>query len=181
LGIPILFDIIWLGRGGQGGVTAARLFAEAAVERGLYALAIPFFGAERRGAPVFAYNRVSDSVIRRRSRVRRGDMLVVLDPSLLRLYDAASLLKEGGKLVVNSPSCVGGGYHVDAVEIAERLGLRLAGFPLVNMPMLGAAARVSGLLGREELERVVQRSFSRMVDENVAAVIEGFEGVRPCE
>ncbi len=181
MGIHILFDIVWLGRGGQGGVTAARLFAEASVERGLYALAIPFFGAERRGAPVFAYNRVSDSVIRKRSRVRRGDMLVVLDPSLLELYDADSLLKEGGLLVVNVPSCIGRGYYVDAVEIAERMGLRLAGFPLVNMPMLGAAARVSGLLGKGELEAVIKRNFSRMVDENLGAVLEGFEGVRRCE
>lgn len=151
------------------------------MERGLYALAIPFFGAERRGAPVFAYNRVSDGVIRRRSRVRRGDMVVVLDPSLLSMYDVGGLLKEDGRLVVNAPVCRPGWSRVDAVEIAESLGLRLAGFPLVNMPMLGAAARVSGLVGLEELERVIRENFSRLVEENLAAVERGYKEVVSCE
>lgn len=181
------FDIIWLGRGGQGGVTAARIFAQAAAHRGLYALAIPFFGAERRGAPVFAYNRVSEEVIRKRSRVRAGDLLVVLDPSLLEMYDVAKFLKSGGKVVVNS---TGEGlgeeigvkkvFCLDASGIAMELGLRLAGFPLVNMPMLGAAGRVSGLLDKEALAAAVRESIESLVEKNVEAVNRGFDGVKSC-
>jgi len=178
----VTYDIIWLGRGGQGGVTAARLLAEAAVERGLYALAIPFFGAERRGAPVFAFNRVSRNEIRKRSRVRRGDLVVVLDASTLEIHDPRALLKPGGRLIVNGFPRLQGleAYCLDAVSIAEALGLRLAGFPLVNMPMLGAAAKVSGLVDLDALSRVIRRDFSRLVEENIEAVKRGYEEVGRC-
>lgn len=181
------FDIIWLGRGGQGGVTAARIFAQAAVHKGLYALAIPFFGAERRGAPVFAYNRVSSIVIRKRSRVRMGDLLVVLDPSLLEMYDVAKFLKNGGKVVVNSTVKdlhekigVKEVYCLDASGIATEIGLKLAGFPLVNMPMLGAAGRVSGMLDKDVLARAVRESIERLVEKNIEAVNRGFDEVKRC-
>ncbi len=181
------FDVIWLGRGGQGGVTAARLFAQAAVFKGFYALAIPFFGAERRGAPVFAYNRVSEKIIRKRSRVRKGDMIVVLDASLLNMFRISDFLKENGRIVVNTVECEACGklgaqevYVLDAGGIASELGLRLAGFPLVNMPMLGAAGRISGFLDEEVLERAVRESIEKMVDKNVEAVLRGFKGVRRC-
>ncbi|MGC9022020.1 MAG: 2-oxoacid:acceptor oxidoreductase family protein, partial [Dissulfurimicrobium sp.] len=70
------------GRGGQGGVTSAELVAIAAIDEGKYAQAFPSFGPERRGAPVTAFIRVSDSQIRTREKVYNPDIVVVLDSSL---------------------------------------------------------------------------------------------------
>lgn len=166
-------------------MTAAMLLAQAAMNRGFYALAIPFFGAERRGAPVFAYTRISKSVIHSRARVERGDIVAVMDPSLLSSYSIEKLSKPGGSVVVNSPHCpeVPEGlkvYCVDAVGIADELKLRVAGFALVNMPMLGAVARVSGAVGEGDLEEAVRALIRVRVGENIEAVKRGWDRVRSC-
>ncbi len=183
--MDVSFDVVWLGRGGQGAVTAAMLLAQAAVNKGLYALAIPFFGAERRGAPVFAYNRISEKTLHVRSRVERGDVVAILDPSLLGMYSLERLVKPGGSVVVNATECRGVAgnfkeYCLDAVGIAEDLGLKVAGWALVNMPLLGAVARVSGLIGYPELEAAVKELIKVHVDKNVEAVRRGWSSVRPC-
>ncbi|MCC6003263.1 MAG: 2-oxoacid:acceptor oxidoreductase family protein [Thermofilum sp.] len=181
-----VFDVIWLGRGGQGAVTAATLLAEALIRSGKYALAIPFFGAERRGAPVFAYNRISSERILSRARVTSADLVAILDPTLLATFKVEAFLKQGGKIVVNSagrkvslPSGVET-YCLDAVSVAESLGLRLAGIVLVNMPMLGAVARAYGGLDFSHVEGAVKGLIKSHVEENVEAVKKGWEDVRKC-
>ncbi|MEM0087366.1 MAG: 2-oxoacid:acceptor oxidoreductase family protein [Thermofilum sp.] len=181
------FDVVWLGRGGQGGVTAALILAQAAVLRGYYALAIPFFGAERRGAPVFAYNRIAKTRILTRSRVQRGDLLAVLDSTLLRTIKPEGLLKPTGAVVVNSTRLeeelsrvAQEMYCVDALGIAEELNLRLAGIPLVNMPMVGAVARVSGLVSLDELLEATKLQVKAKLSENLKAVEEGWKLVEKC-
>lgn len=177
-------DVVWIGRGGQGAVTAAMLLAQAALNRGLYAIAMPFFGAERRGAPVFAYNKVSDTVIYSRSRVEQGDIIAVMDPSLLSIYKVERLVKKGGSVLVSGTDClkVEGikTYTLDAVGIAEDLGLKVAGFPLVNMPMLGGVARVSGLVGEGELVDAVKQLIKSHVEKNIEAVRRGLLNVKSC-
>ncbi|MGC9106880.1 MAG: 2-oxoacid:acceptor oxidoreductase family protein [Infirmifilum sp.] len=178
-------DVVWLGRGGQGAVTAAMLLAQAALNRGLYALAIPFFGAERRGAPVFAYNKISSSTIYSRSRVEQGDIVAVMDPSLLMSYKPEKIAKPGGTIIASGTKCpeIPGDfktYMLDAVGIAEDLGLKVAGFALVNMPMLGAVARASGLVGKTELEEAVKQLIKAHVDKNIEAVKRGWEHVKSC-
>ena len=181
------FDVVWLGRGGQGAVTAALLLAQAAVLEGYYALAIPFFGAERRGAPVFAYNRISRDRVLSRVRVRQGDVVAVLDTTLLGVVQVPSLLKPRGVVVVNSPgmpeelrNVAGERYCVDAQGIAVKLGLRLAGIPLVNMPMAGAVARVAGLTSLEKVLEATKLHIRTRVDENLEAVKRGWELVERC-
>jgi len=181
------FDVVWLGRGGQGGVTAALIFAQAAVARGYYALAIPFFGAERRGAPVFAYNRLSKTTIYSRARVRAGDVLAVLDPSLIGVMDVRGLVKPGGVLVVNSrrlePGFGGVGreqFCVDALAIAEELNLKVAGIPLVNMPMVGAVGKVSGFFELQDLLDATRAQIKVMLESNLRAVEEGWKRVGKC-
>ncbi|MCC6039890.1 MAG: 2-oxoacid:acceptor oxidoreductase family protein [Thermofilum sp.] len=185
--MPETFDVVWLGRGGQGGVTAALILAQAAMSKGYYALAIPFFGAERRGAPVFAYNRLSKSTIYSRARVRAGDVLALLDPSLTGVVDVRSLVKPGGVLVVNSRGSVPGleglgrgQYCVDALEIAEELDLKVAGIPLVNMPMVGAVGRVSGLFELHDLLEATKAQIKAMLESNLRAVEEGWRRVEKC-
>lgn len=169
-------------------MTAALLFARAAVNEGLYALAIPFFGAERRGAPVVAFNRISDKVIRMRSSVKRPDFVAVLDPSLLGLVDVAGGLKEGGALIINGSKETVEEFMkkfgkrvavVDATGIALELGLKLSGYALANMPMVGAVARVSGIVGLDALRMAVYSMWDgRVADSNWAGVERGFRGVK---
>jgi len=169
-------------------VTAALLFARAAVNKGLYALAIPFFGAERRGAPVVAFNRISDKVIRMRSSVKRPDFVAVLDPSLLGLIDVAGGLKEGGTLIINGSKETAEEFVekagkrvavVDATGIALELGLKLSGYALANMPMVGAVAKVSGIVALDALKKAVYDVWSGGVaDFNWAGVERGFREVR---
>ncbi len=180
----MLYEIRWHGRGGQGVVTAALLLAEAAVEEGMYALAIPFFGAERRGAPVVAYNKLSDSVIWSRGPVRKPHAVAVLDSSLLSIVNVTEGLREGGVLVVNTrrrPSVTGGQFsiaYVDATGIAVEEGLVLAGYPLVNMAMVGAVARVIGLIRLESLRKAVFRRWSgSLAEKNWKCVKRGYEEV----
>ncbi len=90
------------GRGGQGSVTAAELIAVAAFEDGKWSQAFPYFGTERRGAPVTAFARISDRKIRVRSQVYEPDYVIVQDPSLLSSVDVASGLKSDGLIIVNS-------------------------------------------------------------------------------
>jgi len=98
-----LVEIRWHGRGGQGAVTSAELLARAAISEGKYAQAFPSFGAERRGAPVLAFVRISENApIWTRAEVTEPDVVVVLDPSLLRIVDVTSGLKDGGTFVVNT-------------------------------------------------------------------------------
>src|SRR5271157_3829712 len=97
-----LIEIRWHGRGGQGAVTSAELLAKAAIDEGKYAQAFPAFGPERRGAPVMAFDRVNDlERILVRAEIRQPDMVVVLDPTLLRVVKVTAGLKDKGWLVIN--------------------------------------------------------------------------------
>jgi len=90
------------GRGGQGSVTAAELLAVAAFEDGKYSQAFPFFGVERRGAPVTAFTRLSDKKIRLRSQIYEPDYVIVQDATLVSAVDVTAGLKPDGIVIVNS-------------------------------------------------------------------------------
>ena len=96
-----MIEIRLHGRGGQGAVTSAELLATAAIQQGKYAQAFPNFGPERRGAPVMAFIRIDDHPIRNRHMIHNPDLVLVLDPSILRLVDVTSGLKQDGILVTN--------------------------------------------------------------------------------
>lgn len=139
------------GRGGQGGVTAAELLARVAFKEGKWVQAFPFFGAERRGAPVKAFARIADEAIFVRSQIYNPDFVMVLDPTLIEVEDVTEGLKKGGTLVINTskkPEELNAeGYRVatvDATGIALELKLLVAGLPVVNTTMLGAFARATG-------------------------------------
>ena len=90
-----MIEIRWHGRGGQGAKTAALLLADAAFATGLYVQGFPEYGPERMGAPITAYNRLSDAPIRIHSNIYQPDMVVVVDETLLKAVDVAAGLKEG--------------------------------------------------------------------------------------
>ncbi len=164
------------GRGGQGGVTSAELVATAAIAEGKYAQAFPSFGPERRGAPVAAFIRVSDSQIRTREKVYHPDIVMVLDPSLPALVNVAEGLKDDGIVVLNtelSEDEIRNKFGiksklamVDATKIAtEELGL-----PITNTTMLGALLKATGIVDKDALFEALEKRFGRLAEKNKAAL-----------
>ena len=95
-------EIRWHGRGGQGAKTAALLLADVAFKTGAYVQGFPEYGPERMGAPITAYNRISNNEIRVHSNIYTPDLVVVVDESLLESVDVTAGLKEEGAIIVNT-------------------------------------------------------------------------------
>ena len=150
-----MFEIRIHSRGGQGGVTAARLLAMAALHDGKYATACPFYGAERRGAPVVSFVRIDDHPIRVYSQIRDPDLVIVLDASVMETVDVLNGLKKGGRVLINSahkPDFAGfSTYNVDLTGIALKENLVVAGSPILS-------PRCSGRLRRWGLSRRIRQS-----------------------
>ena len=164
-------EIRWHARGGQGAKTASELLAEAAFNTGKYVQGFPEYGPERMGAPITAYNRISDQKIRVHSNIYDPDFAVVLDETLIECVDLAAGLKETGAIVVNTnktPEEIRtelGGYKgkvctIDARKISEECIGRY--FP--NTPMLAAIVKVSGIMSDEafinDMESSLKRTFA---------------------
>lgn len=163
------YEVRWHGRGGQGAISSAQILAEAAFCEGFKGVAAaPFFGAERRGAPVTASTRFSHEELRVYSQIERPDIAIVLDEALLGSGRAALGIKSGGWLIVNSargPAELGveGDFQIataDALRIAQRLGLLVAGNPIVNTAMLGAFVRATGLVSLQSVQRAIESRFN---------------------
>lgn len=170
-----MIEIRLHGRGGQGAVTSAELLALAAIKEGKYAQAFPSFGPERRGAPVVAFCRVSDERIRIRAVISQPDIVLVLDPSILRLVNVGDGLKAEGVLVANT-------RHTPE-EIKDELGLkarvatvnatRIAreelGLPITNTTMLGALLKASAIVDKSSMIEPLQERFGRIAERNIKA------------
>ncbi len=144
-----LIEVRWHGRGGQGAKTASYILAVAAAEQGNQVQAFPEYGAERRGAPMRSYVRISDRPIRLRSPVKSPEIVIVLDPTLLDSEDVAEGVGEGGWILINtgeSPAEVRQRLGADGVKIATvdatKISLEEIGRNIPNTPMLGALAKV---------------------------------------
>jgi 2-oxoisovalerate ferredoxin oxidoreductase gamma subunit len=158
-----MIEIRWHGRGGQGGVTSAELLAKAAYMDGYEGVqAFPYFGAERRGAPVKAFTRISHKPINVRSQIYEPDIVAVLDAGIIDIIDVTEGLKENGIVIVNTdkpPSQVhlkrGRIFTYDGTGIALRYKLMVAGLPVVNTTMLGAFAKATELVKLESIQKVI--------------------------
>lgn len=160
------------GRGGQGSVTAAEVLAHAAFIEGKCVQAFPYFGAERRGAPVKAFARISHEPILVHSQVYNPDYVIVLDPYIYKVVDVTEGLKKNGIIVVNTkkkPEEIGlKGWRVatvDATGIALELNLLVAGLPVVNTSILGAFARATDEVKLESVLKAVGETWSGGVGE----------------
>ena len=158
-----MFEIRIHSRGGQGGVTAARLLALAAIHDGKYATAAPFYGAERRGAPIVSFVRIDDKPIRIYSQIKKPDMVIVLDATVMDIVDVLQGLKTGGKVLVNSQQKkVFSGYssnNVDLTGIALREKLVVSGSPILNTPVIGALAKM-GIVSVDSARKAIREIFS---------------------
>jgi len=177
-----LIEIRWHGRGGQGAVTSAELVAQAAINEGKYAQAFPAFGAERRGAPVVAFIRInSDEPIRVRAEVAEPDVVVVLDPGLLRIENVTSGLKANGMVVVNTkkqPEQIRQDFSINwslATVDATTIARELLGVPIVNTSMVGALLRATGVVKLESLFEPLRQRFGRLAERNINAMKRAYE------
>ena len=161
-----LIEIRWHGRGGQGAKTASLLLADAAFNTGKYIQGFPEYGPERMGAPITAYNRISDTPITIHSNIYEPDYVVVVDDTLLESVNVTDGLKEEGAIVINTTKSAdylksvlkgykGNVYTIDARKVSiETLGKY---FP--NTPMLAAIVKVSGIMEDEALLKDMEGSF----------------------
>ncbi len=175
----VLKEIRIHGRGGQGGVTAAELLARAAFKEGKWVQAVPFFGAERRGAPVKAFARLSDEPILVRSQIYNPDYVLVLDSGLLDLVDVTEGLKKDGVVVVNTqkkPEELNLNHDhvatVDATGIALELGLLVSGLPVLNTTMLGAFAKATNEVKLESVLEAIRETWQGAAGEKNAKAAE---------
>ena len=178
-----LIEIRWHGRGGQGAVTSAELLAQAAIDEGKYAQAFPSFGPERRGAPVLAFDRISEKKpIRIRAEITEPDVVILLDSGLLSIVNVTSGLKERGALIINTKrslqdveSELGNKWRfavIDATKVAQEL----LGVPIVNTTMLGALIKVTRLVELESLLEPLRSRFGRLAERNIDAMKKALGG-----
>ena len=161
-----LIEIRWHGRGGQGTKTASLLLADAAFNTGKYIQGFPEYGPERMGAPITAYNRISDDPITVHSNIYEPDYVVVVDDTLLETVDVTAGLKTNGAIVINTTKSEdylksvlkgykGKVYTIDARKVStETLGRY---FP--NTPMLAAIVKVTGIMNDEDFLKDMEGSF----------------------
>ncbi len=173
------------GRGGMGNVTAAELLAEAAFEDGKYSQAFPSFGAEREGAPVLAFVRISDVPIRVRQQIYQPDYLIVQDPSLLYSSPVLEGLKADGLVVVNSTKPreeLPIPLEIEVVTVpALKIALEVIGKPLFNVVMVGAFACASRLVRQEAVIEVIKRRYPGELGEREAeATLKACESLGEC-
>lgn len=176
-----MIEIRLHGRGGQGAVTSAELLALAAIHEGKYAQAFPSFGPERRGAPVVAFCRIDDEPIRLRTNIYNPDLVMVLDPSILRLVDVAGGLKKDGILVTNTK--YSGKQIRDELGIKQAIGTvnatRIAqeemGIPITNTTMLGSLLKAGKILDPESLMEPLKKRFGRIAEKNIRAFKRAYE------
>ncbi len=180
-----MIQIRFHGRGGQGSVVASQILVEAAFREGKFVQAFPYFGVERRGAPVTAFAKIDNKPIRDRSEIYTPDYVIVMDPSLVTVVNVVEGLKEDGGVLVNTemrPEELNlGGVKtvatVDATSIAikHKLGSKTA--PIVNSAILGAFSKMSGLVTLDSLTQSILANAPSKKEENAKAAKDAYEKV----
>jgi pyruvate ferredoxin oxidoreductase gamma subunit len=168
------------GRGGQGSVTAAELVAIAAFYDGKYSQAFPNFGVERRGAPVTSFARIDSKFIRRRSQIYEPDFIIVQDASLIGGVDVFAGAKKGAVVLINSEKSAKDFKAPADVTIktipATRIGMEIIGKPIINTILLGAFAKLSGLIKIKSVDKAIRERFSGEIgDKNMVAANRGWD------
>ena len=159
-------EIRWHGRGGQGAKTACLLLADAAFCSGKHVQGFPEYGPERMGAPITAYNRISDEENLVHSNIYTPDYVVVVDETLLHTVDVTAGLSEKGAIIINSrrdpaelrKQLKGYKGRVCSVD-AARISMKTLGKNFPNTPMLAAVVKVSQVIEKEKFLLDMQASF----------------------
>ena len=179
-----LTEIRWHGRGGQGAKTAALLLADVAFQTGKYVQGFPEYGPERMGAPITAYNRISDTQIRVHSNIYDPQYVVVVDESLLETVDVTKGLKKDGAILVNTsrskeeiiPQLKGYEGKVYTID-AHKVSMATMGKYFPNTPLLAAIVKVANVMEEETFLTEMESSFKHkfaskpeVIEGNMAAL-----------
>lgn len=178
-----MIEVRFHGRGGQGVVVASEVLARAAFRMGLEVSSFPFFGVERRGAPVTAYARIDSKPIRIRSSIYEPDYVVVLDSGLLKAVNVIEGLKPGGRVLVNFPEgreldCLPNSFRrfrIDATAIAAAHGIGSLTAPIVNTAIMGGFAKMCEVVSLDSILESIRELAPSKKEENVAAAREAYE------
>lgn len=180
-----LIEIRWHGRGGQGAKTASLLLADAAFNTGKYIQGFPEYGPERMGAPITAYNRISDERITIHSNIYEPDFVVVVDDSLLESVDVTAGLKEEGAIVINTsktpdevrPLLKGYKGKVCTID-AKTISIETLGKYFPNTPMLAAIVKVSGIMDEDAFLEDMVTSFKHKFAKKPEVIDGNMEALR---
>lgn len=184
-----MIEIRFHGRGGQGAVVGSEILAIAAFAEGRFVQAFPFFGIERRGAPVTAFVRIDDERIYLRSQIRNPAHLIILDPTLLKNPSTFEGFEGKGWVLINHKKrphdmdaiteLAGLSVAtVDANDIAVRNRLGSAHSPIVNTAILGAFARITGICSLDSIIEAIKKTVPLDPEANAKAAREAYEEVR---
>jgi pyruvate ferredoxin oxidoreductase gamma subunit/2-oxoisovalerate ferredoxin oxidoreductase gamma subunit len=180
-----MIEIRFHGRGGQGAVIASKIMAVAVFHEGQWVQSFPKFGVERRGAPVEAFLRIDRDKILLRNNVYEPDHVVVLDPTLIEATNVTTGLRPGGVVLINTTkkpaefpalkswrvACV----DASAIALKHRLGTPSQ--PIVNTAILGAVAKITGLVGIDSICAAIQEEVPIKPEANAAAARLAFDQV----
>lgn len=182
-----IVEIVFHGRGGQGSVTAANLLVAAALKDGNKGLqAFPVFGAERRGAPVRAFARISEREIHLRSEIYEPDIVIVQDESIMDLVNILKGMKKEGRILINTQKSpdefefkeTKNIATVDATGIAIKYDIVVGGIPVVNTPILGAVPKVLEKVTLPSIQQAIREKWKGDAGEkNVKATADAFDMV----
>lgn len=187
-----MIEIRWHSRGGQGAKTASLLLADVAFNTGKFIQGFPEYGPERMGAPITAYNRISDTPIRIHSNIYEPDFVVVVDESLIGTVNVTQGLKKDGSVIINTAmdeetvrkklnEYEGNLYIIDATRIS--MECLKANYP--NTAMLSAVIKVTSLMSKEELLQNMEEAFNHkfakkpeVITPNMEALRRGFDEIK---
>ena len=186
-----ILEVRWHGRGGQGTVTAAKVLAEAAMAEGKNVQAFPEYGPERMGAPLRAYNRVSESPMTIHCQVTDPAVVAVVDPTLLDTVDVTDGATENAIYVINTPQDptavraklkLTGPQKVFCVD-ASKISIETIGRVMPNTPMLGAVVKATGVIKLDTLLSDIRKSFGKkfsdkIIQTNLDAASRAYEEVK---
>lgn len=180
-----LIEIRWHGRGGQGAKTASLLLADAAFNTGKYIQGFPEYGPERMGAPITAYNRISNTPITIHSNIYEPDYVVVVDDTLLEAVDVTAGLKSTGAIVINTTKSpdylkkVLKGYSGDIYTIdAREISMKTLGRYFPNTPMLAAIVKVSNIMNDEDFIKDMEGSFKHKFAKKPEVIAGNMEAIK---
>jgi pyruvate ferredoxin oxidoreductase gamma subunit len=179
-----LEEVRWHGRGGQGAVLGASMLGSAAaLYEGRHAVSFPSFGAERRGAPVQAFTRISDKAIRTRSQIYNPTVIIVLDDTLLDVVDITAGALNGTSILVNTRKSRGSlkkipdSLDVTTVDVTA-IAKEQIGVAIVNTAMLGVLAGVTGIVSLDSVKKAIADTLpERIIERNIAAAEAAYKEV----
>lgn len=181
-----MIEVRFHGRGGQGSVVASNLLANAAAIEGNDVQSFPYFGVERRGAPVSAFTKIDKKPIRNKAQIYEPDYIVILDASLIQGVPVSEGIKEDGIIIVNTPLTLEElappwdttkvkTVTTDATGIAIDHGLGSMNQPIVNTSILGAFAKITGLVKIESIVEAIKDMVPRRTEDNAKAASQAYE------